>query len=80
MSRPVEVARYSLRPYAEMAAGVLEDEGIHSVVVADDAGGMYAGIAPARLMVREEDLEEARRVLADLDVEPDSEAGSSDGS
>lgn len=79
MSRPVEAARYSLRPYAEMAAGVLEDEGIHSVVVADDAGGMYAGIAPARLMVHEEDLEEARQILADLEVEPDSEAESSDG-
>lgn len=73
MSPPVEAARYSLRPYAEMAAGVLEDEGIDSVVVADDAGGMYAGIAPARLMVNEEDLERARRVLADLEMEPDSD-------
>ncbi len=80
MSRPVEVARYPLRPYAEMAAGVLEDEGIDSVVVADDAGGMYAGIAPARLMVHEKDLERARQVLADLEMEPDSETGSSDGS
>ncbi|MDX1661168.1 MAG: DUF2007 domain-containing protein [Gemmatimonadota bacterium] len=70
MSRPVEIARYSLRPYAEMAAGVLADEGIDSVVVADDAGGMYAGIAPARLMVDEADAERARGVLADLDVAP----------
>lgn len=76
MSPPVEVARYSLRPYAEMAAGVLEEEGIDSVVVADDAGGMYAGIAPARLMVEEEDLEKARRVLADLGADPDTEATS----
>lgn len=76
MSPPVEVARYSLRPYAEMAAGVLEEEGIDSVVVADDAGGMYAGIAPARLMVEEEDLERARRVLADLGADPDTEATS----
>lgn len=74
MSPPVEVARYSLRPYAEMAAGVLEDEGIDSVVVADDAGGMYAGIAPARLMVARQDLERARRILADLDVEPDTDS------
>ena len=82
MSRPVEVARYSLRPYAEMAAGVLDDEGIGSVVVADDAGGMYAGIAPARLMVDERDVERARRILADLDVEPDADdagGGSSEG-
>lgn len=76
MSRPVEVARYSLRPYAEMAAGVLENEGIDSVVVADDAGGVYAGIAPARLMVDERDLERARRVLADLDAGSDDEGGS----
>lgn len=76
MSPPVEVARYSLRPYAEMAAGILEEEGIDSVVVADDAGGMYAGIAPARLMVEEEDLEKARRVLADLGADPATEATS----
>lgn len=76
MSPPVEVARYSLRPYAEMAAGVLEEEGIVSVVVADDAGGMYAGIAPARLMVEEEDLERARQVLADLGADPATEATS----
>lgn len=76
MSPPVEVARYSLRPYAEMAAGILEEEGIDSVVVADDAGGMYAGIAPARLMVEEEDLEKARRVLADLGADPATETTS----
>lgn len=63
MSQPVEVARYAWRHEAEMAAGVLEDAGIGAVVVADDAGGMYAGIASARVVVAPEEADRAREVL-----------------
>jgi len=46
-----------------MARGLLEDAGIPSALVADDIGGAYAGIAPARLLVAPEDAGRAREVL-----------------
>lgn len=75
MSQPAEVARYAFRHQADMAAGLLEDAGIDSVVVADDAGGMYAGIAPARLIVAPDDVDRAREVLAEFhdSLEPDAD-------
>lgn len=63
MTAPVEVGRYRWRHQAELAGGRLEDAGIPSAVVADDAGGAYAGIAPARLLVAPEHAERARRIL-----------------
>ncbi|MDX1623063.1 MAG: DUF2007 domain-containing protein [Gemmatimonadota bacterium] len=75
---PVEVARYRWRHQAEMARGVLEDAGIPATVVADDAGGAYAGIAPARLLVAGDAVEEAEAILVDLERElesDDSEGG-----
>lgn len=65
MTGPVEVARYRYRHLAEIARGRLEAAGIPSRIVADDAGGAYAGIAPARLLVAAGDLERAREALAD---------------
>ena len=64
---PVEVARFSFRYQAEMALGILEDEGIPGVVVADDVGGMYTGIAAARIAVPAEHADRARRVLAEME-------------
>ncbi|HET9581915.1 MAG TPA: DUF2007 domain-containing protein [Gemmatimonadota bacterium] len=57
-----------------MARGLLEDAAIPSVLVADDIGGAYAGIAPARLLVAPEHAARAREVLEALD-EPDGTAG-----
>lgn len=70
---PVEIARYPWRHLAEIAHGRLEDAGIPSAVFADDAGGAYAGIAPARLLVAAEDAVRARELL-------DDDSGSSGGS
>lgn len=50
-----------------MALGLLEEAGIQGVVVADDAGGQYAGIAPARLLVPAADAGRAREILAEWD-------------
>lgn len=66
---PVEVARFHWRHEAEMALGILEDEGIPGTVLADDAGGQYAGIALARVVVPAEHAERARAVLEELDRE-----------
>ena len=68
-SAPVEVARFRWRHEAEMALGILEDEGIPGVVLADDAGGQYAGIGVARVVVPAEHADRARAVLAELDRE-----------
>jgi hypothetical protein len=70
---------FSNRIEAEMAAGLLEAEGIEAVVRADDAGGTYPMlqfIRGVRLMVAQEDEARARELLAamaaggDLIIEP----------
>ena len=64
---------------AEMAQGILEEEGIETVVMADDAGGsypMFQFIRSVKLMVATEDEARAKEILAamadggDLIVEP----------
>jgi len=65
---PVVVARFSTRMEAEMAAGLLEAEGIAAYVSADDAGGAYPSlqfIRGVRLIVLPEDEAQARAILAD---------------
>ena len=70
MSDLVVLGRYRWRHEAEMARGLLEDAGVAALVSADDAGGALGGIGlppdglPVRLLVRAEDLELAREVLA----------------
>ena len=63
---PVEVARFRWRHEAEMALGILEDEGIPGAVLADDVGRTYAGIGEARIVVPPSHEERARAVLAEL--------------
>lgn len=63
---PVEVARYRWRHEAEMALGILEDEGIPGAVLADDVGRAYAGIGEARIVVQASHADRARAVLAEL--------------
>lgn len=66
--QPVEVARFTYRHVAEMALGILEDEGIPGVVFGDDGGGMYPGIlGSVRLVVPEAHAERARRVLEEME-------------
>ena len=74
-SGPVEVARFRWRHEAEMALGILQDEGIPGVVLADDIGGQYVGIGVARVVVPAEHAERARAVLEELDREVGEEAG-----
>lgn len=71
---PVEVGRYTWRHQAEMRRDLLAGEGVRAVVVADDAGGAYAGIAPARLLVAAGDLDLARALLAAFEAEGEGTA------
>ncbi len=54
---------------AEMAAGLLESEGIEAMVLADDAGGAYPMlqfVRGVRLLVYREDAYRARQILKDM--------------
>lgn len=65
---PVVLATFRYRHEAELARGVLEDEGIPSMLEADDGGGSYAGLSLStqpRIRVRPEDEERARQLLED---------------
>ena len=73
---PVEVARYRWRHEAEMALGILEDEGIPGAVLADDGGGAYPGLlGRARVVVPVEHADRARAVIAELMEDSDEERG-----
>jgi hypothetical protein len=72
----VVVATYAYRHQAEFARETLKGAGIESVLIADDAGGAYAGMSftrPVRLLVHTEDEQEARDILEE------DEAGEADG-
>jgi len=69
---------FASRIEAEMAAGLLESEGVDAMVMADDAGGAYPMlqfIRGVRLMVYREDEARAREILKDMaePVEPAEE-------
>jgi hypothetical protein len=70
MSFTERVARFSFRHEAEFAKGYLDDAGIESILVVDDAGGNL-GLAlenDAGIMVKTEDLARAREVLTEAGV------------
>ena len=60
---------FASRIEAEMAAGLLESEGVPAMVLADDAGGAYPMlqfIRGVRLLVYREDEARAREILKDM--------------
>jgi len=63
----VEAGRFNSRVEADLARLHLENEGIGAVLFDADInnifGWFYAGILPVRLMVLDEDLDEARELL-----------------
>jgi hypothetical protein len=78
----VVVEKFTTRMEAQMAAGLLEAEGIYAMVLADDAGGAYPPLQylrGVRLIVYPEDERRAREILADwreaqaLGPEPEEE-------
>ncbi len=70
------IGTFSSRAEAELAAGLLESEGIEALILADDAGGLYPMlqfIRGVRLLVAKEDELQAREILAAQPLEPDPE-------
>lgn len=68
MSELKTVSTFDNRYEAEIARGLLLEQGIQSIIRADDCGGMLMGISPVRrggirLMVSAEDLEKAEKTL-----------------
>lgn len=77
------VAHFRMRWQAEFAQGFLEDAGVPSRIVADQAAGgpMYMGeLAGASLLVAEREAADARTVLESAGVlEPDASPGGESG-
>jgi len=48
---------------AQIAKGILDEEGIQSMIRSDNAGGMYPGIANAELLVGATRVEKALQAL-----------------
>lgn len=63
----VEAARFYTRIEAEIARGALEAAGVEAVLFDAEMnwGGADLGVVPVRLMVLDEDLDDARAVLAE---------------
>lgn len=63
---PVLAAQFSNEPMAQIASGMLEDNGIVSFVVGSNMAYLYGGgsaWAPINLYVRSDDLDKARELL-----------------
>jgi len=76
LNNAVIIETFTNRLTAEMAAGLLESEGIEALVLADDAGGLYPMlqfIRGVRLLVAKEDELQAREILSARPLEPDPE-------
>lgn len=66
----VTIGSYSNEVEAQFAQAMLEANGIGSIILRDDAGGMLPSLhilVNVKLAVQEEDAEEARELLEDED-------------
>ena len=64
MTDLVEAARYNSRVEADLARLYLESEGLESVLFDTEINYVYGGLfMPVRLMVLDEDLAQAKRLL-----------------
>ena len=76
MSELEVVMAFDTRVEAEIAQGLLSEQGIESIIRSADCGGMLMGVSLVRkggikLMVSGEDLEKAEEALEILDGEAD---------
>jgi hypothetical protein len=64
----IKIITFSSRHEAELAKGLLSINGINAVIFGDDAGGIQPGLSfstGVQLLVKEEDIEKAERILHD---------------
>ena len=59
----IAVSTFRSMADAQVAKGILDEEGIESMIRADNAGGMYPAISGADLLVRSEDAAKAHDAL-----------------
>lgn len=59
----IAVSTFRSTADAQLAKGILDEAGIESMLRADDAGGMYPAMSGAELLVRSDDLDQAREAL-----------------
>jgi hypothetical protein len=73
----VVVQAFGTRAEAELAKGALESAGIAAMIQSDSVGGMRDHLAWSgagfKLLVRQDDADSARDVLAPIDNPPESE-------
>jgi hypothetical protein len=62
-SELITVSTFRSTADAQIAKGILDEEGIESMIRSDNAGGMYPGMAGAELLVRAVDLDKADQAL-----------------
>ncbi len=68
MSGLVEAAQFNSRVEADLARLYLESQGVEAVLFDTEINYFYGGLfMPVRLMVVDEDLDEALRILRDYD-------------
>ena len=67
-SKLITVSTFRSAADAQIAKGILDEEGIESMIRADNAGGMYPALSGADLLVRSEDVAKAHDALQDLDL------------
>lgn len=66
MTGLVEAARFNTRVEADLARLYLDSEGVEAVLFDAEINSFYGGLfLPVRLMVLDEDLELAQRLLAE---------------
>ena len=66
MSGLVEAARYTTRVEADLARLFLESEGVEAILFDTEINYFYGGLfLPVRLMVLDDNLERAQRLLAE---------------
>jgi len=77
MSDLINIRTFTQRFEAEMAQGLLAEEGIESYILADDCGGqrpdLAVRMAAVQLLIREDDFEDAKEALAVLEEELEDE-------
>ena len=66
MTDVVEVARYATRVEADLARLYLDSEGVEAILFDTEVNYFYGGLfLPVRLMVLDENLSRAQRLLAE---------------
>ena len=59
----VSISTFRSAADAQIAKGILDEEGIDSMIRSDTAGGMYPALGGAEILVRAEDADRAHHAL-----------------